>query len=503
MALSWSEQILPAGSQTVPVEIAYLDRTYIHLYVNGAEQTDFTWDSNTLIRFGTQLDESSTVTIVRRTERSYLYILFAEGAAFIKENLDTQNTQFLHLAQELVEGRAIEGFYGNISMNGYKITNLGAGTELTDAVNVGQLNAVEAKVDSVLGTVIADTVAYPWYTITEATTSIITPPYTFNNAAVYIGGVCQTPGYSYSITDSVITLADPVPAGTHIFCRLGEDVPNEQGYATAASLSSAVDALEASIAAEAAARDAADTMLQTNINAKLDAMANAVSATKLATARTIQTNLAVTTAAPFDGTANVTPGVTGILPVANGGTGASSSAGARNVLGAAASGVNPDITQLTGLTGGITGLTSGFTAASTAGSGIVGETIGDSAAASATTLTSVALAGTGGSSVHTITLTAGVWLVTGSVQYNVTAAANTTGRAFSISTVAATQSANWWDVERMQNSAVTSPAGITTHQAPTRLITATASTPIYLVANATFSAGTVTALGYLKATRIR
>lgn len=47
-------------------------------------------------------------------------------------------------------------------------------------------------------------------------------------------------------------------------------------------------------------------------------------ATKLSTARTIQTNLASTSSASFDGTANVAPGVTGILPVANGGTGVSS-----------------------------------------------------------------------------------------------------------------------------------------------------------------------------------
>jgi len=48
---------------------------------------------------------------------------------------------------------------------------------------------------------------------------------------------------------------------------------------------------------------------------------NAASATKLVTARTFRTNLASTSTASFDGTANVTPGVTGILPVANGGTG--------------------------------------------------------------------------------------------------------------------------------------------------------------------------------------
>lgn len=59
---------------------------------------------------------------------------------------------------------------------------------------------------------------------------------------------------------------------------------------------------------------------------------NAGSATKLATARTIQTNLASTSSASFNGTANVTPGVTGTLPVANGGTGATKVADARTNL---------------------------------------------------------------------------------------------------------------------------------------------------------------------------
>lgn len=50
----------------------------------------------------------------------------------------------------------------------------------------------------------------------------------------------------------------------------------------------------------------------------------ASAATKLATARTIRTNLGSTSAVSFDGSANITPGVTGVLPVANGGTGSSS-----------------------------------------------------------------------------------------------------------------------------------------------------------------------------------
>lgn len=53
----------------------------------------------------------------------------------------------------------------------------------------------------------------------------------------------------------------------------------------------------------------------------LGAKETAVAATKLATARTIRVNLGATTAESFDGTGNVTPGVSGTLPISNGGTG--------------------------------------------------------------------------------------------------------------------------------------------------------------------------------------
>lgn len=55
----------------------------------------------------------------------------------------------------------------------------------------------------------------------------------------------------------------------------------------------------------------------------IDYSGNAASASKLQLARSIQTDLASTTAASFNGTKGITPGVTGILPVANGGTGQS------------------------------------------------------------------------------------------------------------------------------------------------------------------------------------
>ena len=56
------------------------------------------------------------------------------------------------------------------------------------------------------------------------------------------------------------------------------------------------------------------------------------SAATLTTSRTFQTNLASTSTASFNGSANVTPGVTGTLPVANGGTGATTPTAALNAL---------------------------------------------------------------------------------------------------------------------------------------------------------------------------
>lgn len=90
-------------------------------------------------------------------------------------------------------------------------------------------------------------------------------------------------------------------------------------------LSSKISAMDTTIAGKAASSHTHPA--QTTITG------NAGSATKLATARTIRTNLASTTAASFNGTANVTPGVTGILPVANGGTGVTSLAALKTALG--------------------------------------------------------------------------------------------------------------------------------------------------------------------------
>jgi len=147
MANSWQTETAAPGQIQVSINIPYMQRQDIYLYVNGGEVKGFTWVSDTNVRLPAPLTGGEEILVMRRTEREHLRIQFSEGAAFDRSNLDEQNTQFLYLSQELVEGRSIEGFYGDISMNTFRITNLGSPIYDTDAANKKYVDAEVREVN--------------------------------------------------------------------------------------------------------------------------------------------------------------------------------------------------------------------------------------------------------------------------------------------------------------------------------------------------------------------
>lgn len=267
MPYSWQEQIKPAGTQDIQCDIEYLDKSYIHVYLDGVETTGYTWTSSTNIRLNTALAASTTVLLIRKTEREYLYIEFASGSPFIEVNVDSQNTQFLHLAQELVEGRAIPGFYGTISMNGYRIIDLANPINAQDAATkayvdtadflLGQRidaeaatrkaadDALSMRTSALENTFISgvETVSYPWSAVLVEATDEVTPGMAFTKAVVEINGVGQLRGYSFEIVDNTILFAETLPAGTVVAARLGADVTAGDGFATQASVDYLADSL--------------------------------------------------------------------------------------------------------------------------------------------------------------------------------------------------------------------------------------------------------------------
>lgn len=541
MAYSWQEQIKPAGTQDIQCDIEYLDKSYIHVYLDGVETTGYTWTSSTNIRLNTALAASTTVLLIRKTEREYLYIEFASGSPFIEVNVDSQNTQFLHLAQELVEGRAIPGFYGTISMNGYRIADLAnpinnqdaatksyvdaADTLLgqrIDADHAGWVDAVAAEAatrkaaDDALDvrttnleqTFISGepTVSYPWYTVLAEATDEVTPGLSFTKAIVYVQGVNQIPGYSFEVVDNTLLFAEVLPAGTLVSARLGYDAELSETYATAMALGEEASAranadaqiildYQAAVAAKAAKGANSDITSLSGLTTPLskaqggtgNTSGAADSAAKLATARALVVDLTSTTPASFDGTTDATLGATGSLPITKGGTGAGDAATARANLGAAASGSNGDITALTGLSGGISGRTDGAAAAA----GVVGEVL------SAVTASAVSVTSGTPLNVLSLSLPAGEYELESALL--VTNSGNVTALSFGVSSTSAVLPSNWYD---LYSITTTLAAGNSSRQGMSRRLRLSATTTVYLVAQATFTS-TCTAQGYIRAMRVR
>lgn len=541
MAFSWQEQIKPAGTQDIQCDIEYLDKSYIHVYLDGEETTGYTWTSSTNIRLNTALTADTTVLLIRKTEREYLYIEFASGSPFIEVNVDSQNTQFLHLAQELVEGRAIPGFYGTISMNGYRITDLAnpinaqdaatkayvdaADTLLgqrIDAEHAGWVDAVAAEAvtrkaaDDALGvrttnleqTFISGepTVSYPWYTVLAEATDEVTPGLSFTKAIVYVQGVNQIPGYSFEVVDNTLLFAEVLPAGTLVSARLGYDAELSETYATATALGEEASAranadaqiildYQAAVATKAAKGANSDITSLSGLTTPLskaqggtgNTSGAADSAAKLSTARALVVDLTSITPASFDGTVDATMGATGILPITKGGTGAGDAATARANLGAAASGSNGDITALTGLSGGISGRVDGAAAAA----GVVGEVLSAATAAAVSVTSGTPL------DVLSLSLPAGEYELESALL--VTNSGNVTALSFGVSSTSAVLPSNWYD---LYSITTTLAAGNSSRQGMSRRLRLSATTTVYLVAQATFT-GTCTAQGYIRAMRVR
>lgn len=541
MAFSWQEQIKPAGTQDIQCDIEYLDKSYIHVYLDGVETTGYTWTSATNIRLNTALAASTTVLLIRKTEREYLYIEFASGSPFIEVNVDSQNTQFLHLAQELVEGRAIPGFYGTISMNGYRIADLANPINAQDAATKAYVDAADALlgqridaehsgwVDAVATeaatrkaaddaldvrttnleqTFISGepTVSYPWYTVLAEATDEVTPGLSFTKAIVYVQGVNQIPGYSFEVVDNTLLFAEVLPAGTLVSARLGYDAELSETYATATALGEEASAranadaqiildYQAAVATKASKGANSDITSLSGLTTPLskaqggtgNTTGAADSAAKLSTARALVVDLASVIPASFDGTGDATLGATGSLPITKGGTGAGNAATARANLGAAASGSNGDITALTGLSGGISGLTDGSTAAT----GVVGEVL------SATTASAVSVTSGTPLNVLSLSLPAGEYELESALL--VTNSGNVTALSFGVSSTSAVLPSNWYD---LYSITTTLAAGNSSRQGMSRRVRLSATTTVYLVAQASFT-GTCTAQGYIRAMRVR
>lgn len=115
----------------------------------------YQWSTGTSLQFlntqdtpGGLVPAGVTVTVRRHTKNDEMYNAYDGGAPFSRLSLDENFEQLLRLSQEFAEGLGIDGLSNNLSMNGYRITELGDPVDIMDAANKQyvdeEIDAVEA-----------------------------------------------------------------------------------------------------------------------------------------------------------------------------------------------------------------------------------------------------------------------------------------------------------------------------------------------------------------------
>lgn len=208
-------------------DTGYINQTNVHVFVDGVE-VPFTInpaDPNK-VYLSTAPAVGADVLIRRIMPKNIPYSDFKNGNPFSQDTLNNTNLQQLYVVQELLDGFLPDGFYykQDVNMGGYNIKNLGDAVDPDDAVKKEVTDDLRDRLESIengFQEVASGTV--PWRVIASGGEQQIAPPYTFTSAMLFINGVTQTVGasYSYTVSDNTIYLSEPLLAGDEVFILIG------------------------------------------------------------------------------------------------------------------------------------------------------------------------------------------------------------------------------------------------------------------------------------------
>nr|DAP74206.1 MAG TPA: tail fiber protein [Caudoviricetes sp.] len=246
MSYTFTEHTAVAGQVTYTFRFAGRDKGYLRasdIIVEKFENS--TWVSME----GWQLTNTNQITfaqaptaglkfrIRRVVEKDYPYAEFDRGVALDMKSLNGSFIHILEITQEILDGFYPEGYFvkQDVNWGGHKITNLGDGTNPKDAVNKGQLDALDKKhtdwnsqQDLEIAGIKAGLVSnvahrtLPWYYTAKGGEIEIHPPYEFQDCIIFINGVFQHElAGAFAIRQNTIELAEPLSAGDELYALIG------------------------------------------------------------------------------------------------------------------------------------------------------------------------------------------------------------------------------------------------------------------------------------------
>lgn len=246
MSYTFTEHTANGSQTTFPFSFAGRDKGYLKaadiiVEVKGEDGwstvSGWTLTGTNQITFNVPPAEGTRLRIRRVVEKDEPYAEFDRGVTLDMKSLNNSFIHLLEISQELLDGFYPEGYFvkQNVSWGGNKITDLADGTEPNDAVNKGQLDAIDKKhtdwnnqQDLAIAGIkagLTSGVAHrtvPWFTTAAGGETVIRPPYIFDDALVYINGVLQHElAKAVTVANSTITFAEPLVRGDEVYVLIG------------------------------------------------------------------------------------------------------------------------------------------------------------------------------------------------------------------------------------------------------------------------------------------
>lgn len=130
--------------QVFSVTMPYLEREHIYVWVDGVEDTEFTWETDTTIRLSEMPPADVFVTIRRMTPYASLSTDFEDSSLLDEETLDNAMAELFYIMQESVEESSTV-LSKDIATNNWDfeegvLSNVADPLVDTDAVTLGYLN---------------------------------------------------------------------------------------------------------------------------------------------------------------------------------------------------------------------------------------------------------------------------------------------------------------------------------------------------------------------------
>lgn len=236
MGYTFTEHTANGTQVTYPFRFAGRDKGYLR--ASDVRVDTLQGDTWTKVTSGWQLTGTNQITfdvapaaglkirIRREVPKENPYAEFDRGVTLDMKSLNGSFIHNLEATQELLDGFYPEGYYikQNVSWGGNKITDLADGTAPNDAVNKGQLDAIDKKhtdwnktqdeqIDGIIRSFVSNVShrSAPWTYSAVGGEDKVKPPFFFQAALVWRDGVYQDEqAGAFEVRDNTIFLAKPL-----------------------------------------------------------------------------------------------------------------------------------------------------------------------------------------------------------------------------------------------------------------------------------------------------